>query len=185
MITIISGVTFQGEKGQDRLMTRLYKEAKISVSDLEYVETHGTATRAGDPVEGNALGSAICAHRDKPLFIGSVKTNAGHAEGAAGPVSLAKLIYAFHKGIIIPNLNFVKPNPKNTGPDGWEAEGSHRGDSLPWRYLRAERFWRWWGELPHHPQGRVPGTREGENRQASSTAGSVRLANEGRRRGTA
>ena len=112
MITIISGVAFPGEKGQHILMTRLYKEAKISVADVEYVETHGTATRAGDPVEGNALGSAICAHRDTPLLIGSVKTNAGHAEGAAGLVGIAKLVYAFHKGIIIPNLNYVKPNPK-------------------------------------------------------------------------
>src|SRR6202023_2361756 len=80
---------------------------------VHYVEAHGTGTALGDPIEAQALGNVLGCKRatDRPLLIGSVKTNIGHLEGAAGIAGLIKLVLSIHHRQIPPSLNFETPNP--------------------------------------------------------------------------
>ena len=80
--------------GQQAGLHMAYRDAGVDPLDVKYVEAHGTGTSAGDPVEINALGGVLCAGRstDSPLLVGSVKTNIGHTEGAAGLAGLIKVV---------------------------------------------------------------------------------------------
>ncbi|SPM37836.1 multifunctional mycocerosic acid synthase membrane-associated MAS, partial [Mycobacterium numidiamassiliense] len=87
--------------------------AGVAPHQVDYVETHGTGTLLGDPIEARALGTVLGRGRpeDVPLLIGAVKSNMGHLEGAAGIAGLIKAVLAVHRGHIPPNLNFATPNP--------------------------------------------------------------------------
>ncbi|XP_011707929.1 PREDICTED: fatty acid synthase-like [Wasmannia auropunctata] len=85
------GVTYPSSFMQETLLTEFYKECGISTSCLDYVEAHGTATKAGDPPEIQAIANVLCKNRETPLMIGSVKSNLGHAESAAGFDQIAKV----------------------------------------------------------------------------------------------
>ncbi|MFF7944074.1 acyltransferase domain-containing protein, partial [Nocardia gamkensis] len=88
--------------------------ARIDGSSVRYVELHGTGTPAGDPVEAAALGETYGAGRPagEPLAVGSVKTNIGHLEGAAGIAGLIKTALCLRHGQLAPSLNFRNPNPR-------------------------------------------------------------------------
>ena len=90
-----------------------YHDANITPQGVDYVEAHGTGTILGDPIEALALGKVLGYGRDeeKPLLLGSCKTNFGHMESAAGAASLIKLALAMEKGVIPPMLHFAGPNP--------------------------------------------------------------------------
>lgn len=94
----------------------LYQEAGLDVSQTAYVECHGTGTPAGDPKEAFAISQAFCADRDadKPVYIGSIKPNVGHLEGAAGVAGLIKAIMSIEHGHITKNLYF---DPAIANPD--------------------------------------------------------------------
>ncbi|OLT24285.1 hypothetical protein BJF83_07445 [Nocardiopsis sp. CNR-923] len=79
--------------------------------EVRFVELHGTGTRAGDPVEARALGAVYGVGRDAPLLVGSVKTNIGHLEGAAGVAGLVKAALSVREGVLPASLNFTEPNP--------------------------------------------------------------------------
>ncbi|ORA72925.1 polyketide synthase [Mycobacterium heidelbergense] len=87
--------------------------AGVAPHQVDYVETHGTGTLLGDPIEARALGTVLGRGRPEsgPLLIGAVKSNMGHLEGAAGIAGLIKAVLAVHRGRIPPNLNFETPNP--------------------------------------------------------------------------
>lgn len=87
--------------------------AGVAPHQVDYVETHGTGTLLGDPIEARALGTVLGRGRpaDGPLLIGAVKSNMGHLEGAAGIAGLIKAVLAVHRGHIPPNLNYHTPNP--------------------------------------------------------------------------
>ncbi|SOX53019.1 Mycocerosic acid synthase, partial [Mycobacterium ahvazicum] len=87
--------------------------AGVAPHQVDYVETHGTGTLLGDPIEARALGTVLGRGRpeDGPLLIGAVKSNIGHLEGAAGIAGLIKAVLAVHRGHIPPNLNYQTPNP--------------------------------------------------------------------------
>ncbi|CQD10466.1 multifunctional mycocerosic acid synthase membrane-associated MAS [Mycobacterium lentiflavum] len=87
--------------------------AGVAPHQVDYVETHGTGTLLGDPIEARALGTVLGRGRteDGPLLIGAVKSNMGHLEGAAGIAGLIKAVLAVHRGHIPPNLNYQTPNP--------------------------------------------------------------------------
>ncbi|MEV6771940.1 SDR family NAD(P)-dependent oxidoreductase [Nocardia sp. NPDC051030] len=87
--------------------------ADVPADSVQYVELHGTGTPAGDPVEAAALGATYGADRapDSPLAVGSVKTNVGHLEGAAGIIGLIKTALCLRHRELVASLNFERPNP--------------------------------------------------------------------------
>ncbi|SPO03748.1 related to polyketide synthase [Cephalotrichum gorgonifer] len=107
------GITMPGKDSQAQNIREVYKMAGLDFNQTGYVECHGTGTKAGDPVELTAISESICSHRsaNSPLVVGSIKTNIGHLEGAAGIAGLIKSILVLEKGVIPPNINFEKPNP--------------------------------------------------------------------------
>ena len=99
--------------GQEALLRTAYRDAGIAPSRVGYVEAHGTGTRAGDPAELGALGAVLGEGRSDGTraLVGSVKTNFGHTEGAAGVAGLVKVALALHHGQIPPSLNCKTLNP--------------------------------------------------------------------------
>ena len=85
-------------------------DGRLKPEQIGYIEAHGTGTPLGDPIEIGAL-SAVFGQRSQPLIVGSVKTNFGHLEMAAGVVGLMKLVLAVQHGQIPPHLHFRTPNP--------------------------------------------------------------------------
>ncbi|MGO9697996.1 MAG: SDR family NAD(P)-dependent oxidoreductase [Xanthobacteraceae bacterium] len=106
-----SGISLPSEARQIDLLRRVYKQAAIAPDSVVYVEAHGTGTRVGDPVEAGALGAVLGRARARPLPIGSIKTNIGHTEPAAGLAGLMKAMLALEHNEVPKSLHFDKPNP--------------------------------------------------------------------------
>ena len=102
-----------GQAGQVEMLRRAYANAGVEPSTVHYVEAHGTGTSAGDPVELAALGAVLGVGRpaDQPCLVGSIKTNVGHTEGAAGVAGLIKTALALHHGQVPVSLHQQTPNP--------------------------------------------------------------------------
>ena len=98
---------------QERVMEEALARAGVSPADVDYLEAHGTGTELGDSIELRALASVYGRGREpeRPLLLGSVKTNIGHAEWASGMASIIKAIMAMGKGVIPAHLHFNEPNP--------------------------------------------------------------------------
>ena len=105
-----SRLTAPNEQAQEVLLKQALRNAQVTPQDIQYVEAHGTGTPLGDPIEIEAL-SAVFAARSEPLWVGSVKTNIGHLEAAAGIAGLIKVILALQHHQIPPHLNFHQPSP--------------------------------------------------------------------------
>ena len=109
-----NGLVAPNAEAQRALLAQVYaQDGPVAPTELDYVETHGTGTALGDPVEAGALGAVLGAGRapDQPLLIGSVKTNLGHLEAAAGIAGLAKTVLALHHGAVPKQLHFSEPSP--------------------------------------------------------------------------
>ena len=108
-----SGLTAPHPKAQEKVIRQALERAKLSPSDVSYLEAHGTGTELGDPIEMRAAATALAAERstDEPLFVGSVKTNIGHLEAAAGMAGLLKVLLSLQNDCIPGQLNFDVPNP--------------------------------------------------------------------------
>ncbi|MCB8984309.1 MAG: SDR family NAD(P)-dependent oxidoreductase [Ardenticatenaceae bacterium] len=108
-----SGLTAPHGPAQEAVIKAALQNAGLQPDDISYVETHGTGTALGDPIEVQALGATLGVNRpaDQPLLLGSVKTNIGHLESTAGVAGFIKLVLAVHHGEIPPNLHFETPNP--------------------------------------------------------------------------
>lgn len=102
-----------GEKGQEELLRHAYQAAGVVPSEVDYVEAHGAGTSVGDPVELTALGAVLGEGRaaNHPCLVGSVKTNIGHTEAAAGIAGLIKTALCLQHKVIPPSLHFREPNP--------------------------------------------------------------------------
>ncbi len=109
-----SGLTVPNGLAQENVIRRALADAGVEPRQVGYVEAHGTGTSLGDPIEVNALGRVFGSSRspDAPLAIGSVKTNIGHAEAAAGLAGLIKLILMLRHRTLVPSLHFRTPNPQ-------------------------------------------------------------------------
>ncbi|KAM7196903.1 hypothetical protein V8F20_006870 [Naviculisporaceae sp. PSN 640] len=130
-----SGFSVPSTESQEFLIRRAHQMAGISdCRQTPYVECHGTGTSVGDPIEASTIARV---YGGQEVFIGSVKPNLGHSEGASGLTSLIKAILAVEKGIIPPNINFQNPNPKIPFSKGGLTVPT---EAVPWpsdRPLRA------------------------------------------------
>ncbi|MEM7125060.1 MAG: SDR family NAD(P)-dependent oxidoreductase [Chloroflexota bacterium] len=104
------GLTVPNGPSQERVIRRALDDAGLSPHQIQYIEAHGTGTPLGDPIEIGAL-SSVFGQRTDPLYVGSVKTNIGHLELAAGVAGLMKLVLSLQKGKIPPHLHLNTPNP--------------------------------------------------------------------------
>lgn len=107
------GFTVPNGQAQQALIQQALSAANLESSEIDYVEAHGTGTSLGDPIEIRSMAAILSRDRDpgNPLSIGSVKTNFGHLESAAGVASLIKVILSLQHEMIPPHLHFKKPNP--------------------------------------------------------------------------
>ena len=108
-----NGLTAPNPQAQEHVLRAAYANAGMPADQVQYVEAHGTGTLLGDPIEAGALGAVLGAGRpaDRPLVLGSVKTNIGHLEAAAGMAGLIKVALSVRNGLIPPSLHFQTPNP--------------------------------------------------------------------------
>lgn len=107
------GISVPSGEAQEKAIRKAYKDAGLDLS-VDYVEAHGTGTAVGDPIEVEAIASALSKDRNpnNKLPIGSIKGNIGHTESAAGVAGLIKAVLMLEKGSIPPQVNFEKPNEK-------------------------------------------------------------------------
>nr|WRX36519.1 myxalamid-type polyketide synthase MxaB/epothilone polyketide synthase D [Cystobacterineae bacterium] len=129
-----NGLTAPNPRAQEAVVREACAAAGVSPSEVQYVETHGTGTLLGDPIEAGALGAALGAGRtaERALRIGSVKTNIGHLEAAAGIAGLIKVALSMRHRMLPPSLHFEQPNPHipfealrlrvQAALEPWEAE---------------------------------------------------------------
>ena len=132
------GYTAPSVNGQSEVIVEALANSGIAADTISYVESHGTGTALGDPIEIAALTNAFRTYTDKKGFcaIGSVKTNIGHLDAAAGVASLIKTVLALKHQAIPPSLHFETPNPKidfanspfyvNSRLSEWKSDGTPR-----------------------------------------------------------
>ena len=126
-----SGLTVPNPRAQEDVIRKAIAQAGLEPDEIDYLEAHGTGTSLGDPIEVNAASAAYCNDRDasNPLLIGSVKTNIGHLEAAAGMAGLIKVLLSLQNGSIPGQMNFETPNPHIA----W--------DTTPVKVLTEETAW--------------------------------------------
>ncbi|MFC8521117.1 beta-ketoacyl synthase N-terminal-like domain-containing protein [Streptomyces sp. NPDC057257] len=109
-----SGLTVPNPAAQQNVITSALKNAEVAAEDLSYVEAHGTGTQLGDPIELQALNAITSVNRsdDRPLLVGSVKTNIGHLEPAAGAAGMLKVVLALQHDTLPRHLHLNDPNPQ-------------------------------------------------------------------------
>ncbi len=108
-----TGLTVPHVPALEQVMEAALSHAGVAASDVDYIEAHGTGTAVGDPIEIDAVSAVYGRGRraDRPLLIGSVKTNIGHLESAAGIAGLIKAALVLQRGVIPKHLHFRVPNP--------------------------------------------------------------------------
>jgi 3-oxoacyl-(acyl-carrier-protein) synthase/acyl carrier protein len=103
-------ITAPHPEAQEELIEAACRDAGIAPQEIAYVECHGTGTKIGDPIEMSAILNTIAKERPDTCYVGSVKSNIGHLESAAGIAGLIKAVVALNHGVIPPNLHFRQPN---------------------------------------------------------------------------
>lgn len=126
------GFTAPAVEGQRRVITAALARAGVDASSIDYVETHGTGTPLGDPIEFQALVRAFSdlggPPRDSPCVLGSVKSNIGHLDAASGIAGLIKVVLALRHELMPPTLHFRRPNPELSLDDsGFEVRAAATG----------------------------------------------------------
>ncbi|PYI04412.1 putative polyketide synthase [Aspergillus sclerotiicarbonarius CBS 121057] len=108
------GITLPSGAAQEALIRRVYETACLNPVDTDFVEAHGTGTQAGDPIETEALARVFGPGRtaERPLRIGSIKTNVGHLEGTSGVAGVIKAVLMLENRMFLPNRNFNTLNPR-------------------------------------------------------------------------
>lgn len=130
------GLTQPTQEAQADLIRSVYSRASLDLSLTRFFEAHGTGTIIGDSIEASAISEIFTPHRspESPLYVGALKSNVGHLEGAAGVASIIKGVLTLEKGIIPANAWFEKPNPKIS--NSWYLEFPSRAVCWPQHGLR-------------------------------------------------
>jgi acyl transferase domain-containing protein/acyl carrier protein len=134
-----SGLTVPSGSAQQALLRSALAAANVAPHAVGYIEAHGTGTSLGDPIEAEALGAVMREGRapDRPLLLGSVKTNIGHLEAGAGIASLIKVVLALQHRQLPAHLHFTAPSPHIR----WDALGLKVVDALqPWESIDGRRI---------------------------------------------
>lgn len=127
-----SGLTVPNGGAQQRLIETALTRAGLTGGDVDYLEAHGTGTPLGDPIEVQAAAAAYGASReaDRPLLMGSVKTNIGHTESASGAAGLIKVVLSLQNNVLPQSLHFDTPSPHIP----WDALPVRVVDTaIPWQ----------------------------------------------------
>ncbi|ASZ13663.1 hybrid non-ribosomal peptide synthetase/type I polyketide synthase [Chitinophaga pendula] len=129
-----AGFTAPGVKGQVDVIKKAHKMAAVAISGIGYVEAHGTATQLGDAIEIEALNQAFEGSKPLTCAIGSVKSNIGHLDAAAGVAGFIKTVLALKYKKLLPSLHYTNPNPSipfekgpfyvNNTTQDWMSSGS-------------------------------------------------------------
>lgn len=133
------GLTVPNGPSQQAVIRRALENGGVNPADVSYIEAHGTGTSLGDPIELRALGAVFGPQRapDRPLAVGSVKTNFGHLESAAGVAGLIKLVLSLQHQMIPPHLHLNTPNPHIP----WaELPIQVPTQLMPWQPLNGKRI---------------------------------------------
>jgi acyl-coenzyme A synthetase/AMP-(fatty) acid ligase/3-oxoacyl-(acyl-carrier-protein) synthase/NADPH:quinone reductase-like Zn-dependent oxidoreductase/aryl carrier-like protein len=108
-----NGLTAPNGRAQRDVIRQALARARVSPAEVGYVETHGTGTRLGDPIEVHALGEVLSEGRapTRPVLLGALKSHIGHTEACAGVAGLIKTALVLQHGTVPANLHFREPNP--------------------------------------------------------------------------
>ncbi|MEU6085291.1 SDR family oxidoreductase [Streptomyces sp. NPDC047085] len=129
-----AGLTVPNGPAQEKVIRSALAAARLAPEDIQYVEAHGTGTPLGDPIEFGAIGDVfVDSHtKDRPVLVGSVKTNLGHMEPASGIVGVIKTVLQLRAGTIYPHINLNTPSGRipwdlypvrvPTACEPWKAE---------------------------------------------------------------
>jgi acyl transferase domain-containing protein/acyl carrier protein len=130
------GLTVPNGSAQQAVIKQALANGGVLPSEVNYVQAHGTGTPLGDPIEANALGAVLREGRahDHPLYVGSVKTNIGHTEAAAGVAGLMAVVLAMRHGTIPAHLHFTELNPRIALA---EVPAMIPKESVPWSNWRG------------------------------------------------
>uniref|UniRef100_UPI0004CA4F62 type I polyketide synthase n=1 Tax=Streptomyces sp. NRRL S-146 TaxID=1463884 RepID=UPI0004CA4F62 len=106
-----NGLTAPVGPSQQRVIRDALSDARLTPAEVDAVEAHGTGTRLGDPIEAQALLATYGQDREQPLFLGSLKSNIGHAQAAAGVGGVIKMVQAMRHGVLPRTLHVDEPSP--------------------------------------------------------------------------